>query len=268
MQYIRIATVICQAMVGKIQYNHSKVEYFSETDREKGSDIKCFPELNITGYTNQHAVIEIAQPIPGPVSDELLKIAAADNMLILAGMAEKGHDGRIYASHLIATPEGNLGIYRKLHIAPPEKEHYSPGEDISLHHFHDIRFGIQLCYDTHFPELSTQMAVNGAEILFMPHASPRGLAVEKHKSWMRHLTARAYDNSVFVVACNQTGTNGKGLVFPGNAVVIGPTGKVIAKSLSSREHIMFTDLKAADFNHVRNNPMHFFLPNRRPDIYG
>ncbi len=65
------------------------------------------------------------------------------------------------------------------------------------------------------------MAVKGAEILFLPHASPRGLAIDKHRSWMRHLTARAFDNSVFVVACNQTGYNGKGLTFPGNAVVLG-----------------------------------------------
>jgi predicted amidohydrolase len=93
------------------------------------------------------------------------------------------------------------------------------------------------------------------------------LAVEKHKSWMRHLTARAYDNSVFIVACNQTGANGKGLTFPGNSVVLSPAGNVIAKSLSSRENIMFTDLKADDLHHIRNNPMHFFLPNRRPELY-
>jgi N-carbamoylputrescine amidase len=267
MQDIRIATVICQAQVGKIRENLDKVEFFTKTARKEGAAIICFPEMNITGYTNHHAATDIAQSIPGPASEKLLEIAAADNMLILAGMAEKGHDGNIYASHLIVRPDSALETYRKLHIAPPERKQYTPGDDISVHDFHNIRFGVQLCYDTHFPELSTQMALKGAEILFMPHASPRGMAVEKHNSWMRHLTARAYDNSVFVVACNQTGYNGKGLVFPGNAVVIGPTGKMIAKSLSSREDILFTDLTADALAKVRNNPMHFFLPNRRPEVY-
>jgi N-carbamoylputrescine amidase len=267
MQDIRIATVVCRAQVGEIENNLAKVESYTKTASTRGAAIICFPEMNITGYTNQPAAVDIAQSIPGPASEKLIEIATANHMLILAGMAEKGPDGSIYASHLIAGPDGALEIYRKLHIAPPERKHYLPGNDISVHDFRSIRFGVQLCYDTHFPELSTQMALKGAEILFMPHASPRGMAVEKHNSWMRHLTARAYDNSVFVVACNQTGYNGKGLVFPGNAVVIGPPGKVIAKSLSSREDIMFTDLSAAEFANVRNNPMHFFLPNRRPEIY-
>lgn len=267
MQDIRIATVICNARVGKIRDNLDKTALFAEKARKAGAAIICFPELNVTGYTNHRDILKIAQSIPGPASRELLKIATASNLLLLAGMAEKGNDGRIYASHLIANPDGGLKIYRKLHIAPPEKERYSPGKEISTHRYNGTCFGIQLCYDAHFPELSTHMAVQGAEILFMPHASPRGLAVEKHNSWLRHLTARAYDNSVFVVACNQTGSNSMGLTFPGNAVVISPTGNVIAKSLSSREGIMLTDLKAEELNRVRNNPMHFFLPNRRPDMY-
>jgi predicted amidohydrolase len=267
MQDIRIATVICNARVGNIRENLDKTAFFAEEARKNRADIICFPELNITGYTNHRDIIDIAQPIPGPASGELLSIAASNKLFVLAGMAEKGIDGRIYASHLIVSPAGSLGVYRKLHIAPPEREHYTPGADIPLHQFHDTRFGVQLCYDAHFPELSTQMALDGAEILFIPHASPRGLAVEKHNSWMRHLTARAFDNSVFVVACNQTGVNGKGLTFPGNAVIISPTGNVIAKSLNSREQIMFTDLKAEELNSVRKNPMHFFLPNRRPELY-
>ena len=110
-------------------------------------------------------------------------------------------------------------------------------------------------------------AFKGAEILFLPHASPRGTAIDKHRSWMRHLTARAFDNSVFVVACNQTGYNGKGLTFPGNAVVLDPAGNIIGQSLSSRETIVFVDLKAETFDTIRGNRMHFFLPNRRPELY-
>jgi N-carbamoylputrescine amidase len=268
MQDIRIATISCNAGVGKIRQNLDKTASFAKAARNNRADIICFPELNITGYTNHRDIVDIAQTIPGPASEEIRDMAASSGLLILAGMAEKGDDGRIYASHLVAGPKGNLEIYRKLHIAPPERAYYSPGKNFALYHFQDTCFGIQLCYDAHFPELSTHMALHGAEIVFMPHASPRGSAGEKHASWMRHLTARAYDNSVFIVACNQAGSNGKGLVFAGNAVVIGPTGKVIAKNLNGRENIMFTDLKAADLHQVRNNPMHFFLPNRRPELYG
>jgi N-carbamoylputrescine amidase len=112
------------------------------------------------------------------------------------------------------------------------------------------------------------MTAKGADILFMPHASPRGDAATKHRSWLRHMTARAYDNGVFVVACNQLGENGRGLVFPGNAVVINPSGEVIAKRLENTEGMLIVDLMAAELEAVRSHPMRYFFPNRRPDLYG
>jgi N-carbamoylputrescine amidase len=131
----------------------------------------------------------------------------------------------------------------------------------------EVRFGIQLCYDAHFPELSTQMALKGADIIFIPHASPQGTPQEKYQSWMRHLPARAYDNSTFVVACNQAGKNEKGLDFPGIALIVGPSGKVVAKDLSGKEGMLVADLEAGEMDRVRNNRMHFFLPHRRPELY-
>ena len=111
------------------------------------------------------------------------------------------------------------------------------------------------------------MTARGAEVIFIPHASPRGNPEEKHTSWMRHLTARAYDNSVFIVACNQIGENCNGLAFPGNALVIGPGGEVMVKDTRPRASMLLADLKAADLEAVRNHPMRHFFPHRRPDLY-
>jgi N-carbamoylputrescine amidase len=133
--------------------------------------------------------------------------------------------------------------------------------------FRDTTFGIELCYDTHFPELSTLLTLRGAEILFCLHASPRGTTEEKQRSWMRHLTARAYDNGVFVVACNQTGDNNDGLEFPGLAFALNPSGEVINEDISGDEGILIVDLTAAELVHVRENRMRYFFPNRRPELY-
>jgi N-carbamoylputrescine amidase len=161
-----------------------------------------------------------------------------------------------------------MEAYRKLHLAAPEKAFYTPGDQVPVFHAPGCAFGIQLCYDSHFPEISSIMAARGAEILFMPHASPRGRASQKNRSWLRHLPARAFDNGVFVVACNQWGENAQGLVFSGNALVLGPTGKVIQKNDSGGcEHMLVVDLKADDLIAVRQHPMRYFFPNRRPDLY-
>ena len=130
-----------------------------------------------------------------------------------------------------------------------------------------MTFGIQLCYDAHFPELCAHMAVNGAEVIFVPHASPRGNPGEKYFSWMRHLPARAYDNSLFVIACNQTGDNERGLDLPGVALAFDPSGNLLAKSVGGKEGLLVVDLKAAVFDRVRSHKLGFFLPHRRPEIY-
>jgi N-carbamoylputrescine amidase len=194
-------------------------------------------------------------------------MARESGVLILAGLVEKGADGRIFASQLVADEQGLQGVYRKCHLSPFEQPLYSAGKAFPVFRFRDATFGIELCYDTHFPELSTLLTLNGAEILFCLHASPRGTPEEKQRSWMRHLSARAYDNGVFVVACNQTGDNDDGLDFPGLAFALNPSGEVIDEDVSGDEGILMADLAAAELAYVRENPMRYFLPNRRPELY-
>lgn len=167
----------------------------------------------------------------------------------------------------MARPDAPLAAYRKTHIAPPETGLLVAGNQVPVFEAQGLRFGIQLCYDAHFPELSAHMACMGAEIIFFPHASPRGTPEEKRDSWLRHLTARAFDNSVFVVACNQVGDNGAGLHFPGTAVVIGPSGDVLAEDVTGEEGLLMVDLEADLLAHVRGHRMRHFFPKRRPDLY-
>jgi len=267
MEDIRIAAVIFRSVAGDVRRNLDAMQPWIKASREAGAAVVCFPEMNITGYSNLKEIIGSAEPVPGPISRDLSNLSKNHEIAILAGILERDATGRIFPSHLVIRPDGFVGIYRKLHIAPPEQENFTPGEKIPVFDVNGLRFGIQLCYDVHFPELSTQMAIKGAELIFIPHASPRGTPKDKYRSWMRHLTARAFDNSLFIVACNQAGDNGKGLDFPGIAVIIGPSGEVIEKNISGKESMVVQDLKAHDLNRVREHRMRYFLPNRRPELY-
>jgi N-carbamoylputrescine amidase len=194
-------------------------------------------------------------------------MAQDHQITILAGMAQRGDNDRLFASHLVVTPQEILGTYQKVHIPPPEMGIFSAGDSIPLFENARTKLGIQLCYDAHFPELSTRMAVDGVDVIFMPHASPRGTPSQKLTSWLRHLIARAFDNGVYIVACNQTGDNGNGLQFPGIAVVIDPSGEILDKNTSGREGLIISDLKADRMAAIRGHRMRYFLPNRRPDLY-
>jgi len=267
MNDIRIAAVIFNSIVNQPQHNLTRMVHWVELARKKGAQLICFPELSTTGYSTRPEIKDTAEPIPGAISRRLQEMAREHNITILAGMTEQGGKGRAFASHLVATPEKISGVYRKIHIAPPERSIFSSGDTVPLFEVAGIRLGIQLCYDAHFPELSTRMALGGADVIFMPHASPRGTPQEKFNSWMRHLTARAFDNGVFIVACNQVGKNQKGLAFPGLAVVIGPSGNLSKDKITDRESMLVADLKAGDLAEVREHKMRYFLPNRRPELY-
>ena len=267
MKDIRIAAVIFNSFIGQIQDNLDRMGRWVKAAKEQAAAIVCFPELNVTGYSTHKEIMDTAEPIPGVASQHLLQLALQYQMVVLAGLVERDETGRVFASHLVVTPKKISGVYRKIHIAPPERDIFSPGDEVPLFNISDVKFGIQLCYDVHFPELSTRMALDGADVLFLPHASPRGTPADKFKSWMRHLTARAFDNGLFVVACNQSGENQKGLRFPGIAVVIGPDGEVIKKETNDEEGIIVADLNSNDLKRVRRHQMRYFLPNRRPEIY-
>jgi N-carbamoylputrescine amidase len=197
----------------------------------------------------------------------LIELSRQSGVSILAGLAEC-EGGAIYVSHLVISPEGFLGCYRKLHLIPPEAKVFTPGNEIPLFQFRETTFGIQLCYDTHFPELSSIMALQGADLLFFPYGSPNDTPRQKLESWLRHLPARAFDNSVFVVACNTCGENGSGLTFPGTAVILSPDGRVLEQFTDDRETMLTAVLKRSDLEAVRGHRMGYFLPRRRPEMYG
>jgi predicted amidohydrolase len=267
MKDIRIAAVIMNCPVGRVQDNLDRMAGWVRTAKKQAADLVCFPEMNVSGYSTRDEIKDSTETVPGPISQFILAMARESKIVILAGMAEKDAKGRVFASHLVVTPQGLAGIYRKIHIAPPEGKVFTAGNTIPVFEIKGLKLGIQLCYDVHFPELSTRMAIDGADVIFMPHASPRGTPQQKFTSWMRHLPARAFDNGLYVVACNQTGNNQSGLNFPGLSVILDPAGRIIKKNTGEKEGMVVADLKAEELEKVRGHHMRYFVPNRRPDLY-
>ncbi len=267
MDDLRIAAVCMQCVPGEIESNLERVETMAQEASANGAGMICFPELCVTGY-----IQEGPEAIYGPeemheIAERLLSIAENSRIVLMAGLIEISNSGKPYIAHMVAGPEGRVGCYRKTHLGPTETMRYGQGESLDVFTFGKTRFGIELCYEGHFPEISTRMALKGADILFIPHASPRGEPEEKLESWMRHLPARAFDNGVFVVACNQVGDAGGRLVFPGVAVAFGPDGRVLAQYLGKAEYILYVDLRNQFLRDVRRHRMRYFLPGRRPALY-
>lgn len=267
MNDIIVGAVCMQTSTSEYKRNLKKIEKFAGLGKKKGVNILCFPELSISGY--------MLDSIEGRISKEqfdesikyISKITYKTKILILAGLIEISDKGKPYISQLISYPNGQWLLYRKTHIAPPEENSYQSGEELPVFSFRNLRFGIELCYEAHFPEISTILALKGAEAIFMPHASPRGTPSDKLSGWKKHLKARAYDNGVYVIACNQVGENEDGFYFPGVALIINPSGEIISSYSGDQEYMLISELKRDAIQEVKAHPMKNFLKGRRPHLY-
>jgi predicted amidohydrolase len=251
-----------------IEGNLEKIESFVAEASREGADMICFPELSVSGYTLREPNRVCHVMDRETVLKRLARTARDAGLLIVAGFIEAADRRKPYITQVVAGPQGLMGFYRKTHLSPSEEKVYQAGSKIRVFSHRGTSFGIQLCYEAHFPEISTVMALMGVDILIFPHASPRGDPQTKLKSWLRHLPGRAFDNGVFVVACNQVGETGEGFSFPGVALILGPDGMVLDAYAGNEEKILYGNLGRKLLEDTRQNRMKYFLPKRIPGLYG
>ena len=101
--------------------------------------------------------------------------------------------------------------------------------------------------------------------LSRPGTFPQGHAAKRSR-WLKYLPARAFDNSVYVVAVNQVGNSGP-LEYPGNSIVFNPSGEIMAEAKSMVEDLLVLDLTAAGLQAKRREALQFFTQFRRPELY-
>jgi predicted amidohydrolase len=267
MHDLLVAAVCMHSEPGEVEKNLERIGSFVHEASEKGAHAVLFPELSISGYTlkEPEKIYDLVRS--GTIVEKIVRMAHDAKLTIMAGMVETLQKGRPHITHVVAGPDGLLGLYRKTHLSPPEKEKYSEGDSLNVFHQGDLKFGLELCYESHFPEISTVLSLKGAEVLFMPHASPRGAPEEKMKSWLRHLPSRAFDNGVFVVACNPVGKTREGFSFPGVILAFDPQGRVLESYAGNEETMVLVELKAKVLEETRAHRMKYFIPHRRKELY-
>jgi predicted amidohydrolase len=298
MRDVRVATVQFQHAPGDKSYNLDRVRHFVAEAAQRSVEIIVFPEMCLTGYwhvrkLSREAFEALAEPVPdGPCSRELLRLSREHGMTVGAGLIERGEDGKFYNAYLVAMPDGQWALHRKLH----EFEHpnISAGDRYTVFDTpHGCRVGVLICYDNNIVENARATALMGAEILLAPHqtggcnsVSPRAMkpvdpaiwarrhedpaAIEaelcgpKGRQWlMRWLPSRAHDNGMFLLFSNGIGPDDDE-IRTGNAMVLDPYGEVIAESRAAGDAMVVADL---DASLVPTSSGRRWLRARRPDLY-
>ena len=272
MEDIRIAAAQINCPVGKLADNLTKHREYARRAAEGGARIICFPETSLSGYPTTDGVpLELAQPLRGQLGQAVADLSAETGIQILAGFIERDASGVLYNTQLVADSGRLVGAYRKTHVGCSEIHRFSHGDEFLLFSCGQTTCAIQICYDMHYPEMSRILALRGAEVIFAPYASPDPCTeagrLAKRERWLKYQPARAFDNSVYVVAVNQVGHNGS-IEFPGTTLVYSPFGDIIAEARPRVEDLLVVDLSAAALDEKRRDALQFFTYTRRPELYG
>ena len=249
----------------------------------KGATVVCLPELFRWPYfcqSEDHAHFDLAEPVPGPSTDALAKLAAQLGVVVIAGLFERRTAGIYHNTVVVLDSEGQLlGKYRKMHIPDDplyyEKFYFTPG-DLGFQVF-ETRFGklgTLICWDQWYPEAARLTALCGAEIIFIPTAigwhpsEKKDRGTTQHASWELIQRSHAIANGCFVVSVNRTGHEGDaggGIEFWGQSFVADTSGQVLARACVDQEEVLVVPV---DVEQVELARTHWpFLRDRRIDAY-
>jgi predicted amidohydrolase len=129
-----------------------------------------------------------------------------------------------------------IGTYRRVVIHPMEKPFIQSGKEFPVFEFDDTTFGVLICFEIAFPELTRIITLNGASIIFVPASVPK----ESDYLWDARLKARAIDDQLFVVGVNRCGEIGNER-YIGRSMVVSPRGETIY-ACKNEEEIASVDL--------------------------
>ncbi|WP_434510678.1 nitrilase family protein [Desulfitobacterium sp. AusDCA] len=268
---IRVGLVQLRAEVGETRRNLKRICDWAQKAAQQGINFLCFPESALHGYSPKDAQ-GLGDSSDSSIIKELRQCASDLGLTLLVGMVEQAKQGqKPYLSQIIVSPNQEPAFYRKVHLGRSERDYFTPGTEFPVFEAEGIRFAVGICWDWHFPEMAGIYSLKGAELLFAPHASPVA-AGDRKEIWLRYLGARAYDNSVYLGACNLVGPNNRGKEFSGGALLFGPKGEVLAENFKTGEELLAADLSAERLNLLRSPQRgsmkdSFFLADRRKELY-
>jgi predicted amidohydrolase len=212
------------------------VDHLERCVAATGAELVVLPESATTGYTpgvDPGTLWDLVSEVPGPVTQPLQEAAARLGAHLVAGTYERGPErGTVHNSAVLIGPTGDvLGTYRKTHVFYLEDRArggwVTRGDQAVVIETDLGAIGLLICYDGDFPELARAQAVLGAEVLCRPSALLRSADI-----WELTNRARAYDNHVFVVGANATGSDPAGTFYFGNSMIVTPVAEVVARATS------------------------------------
>jgi predicted amidohydrolase len=228
-----------------------------------GTDLLVLPEGVLARFIGERERIrEYAQALDGPFVCGLAAATRGLRVTVVAGIHERSQSSKPFNTLVVLRSGRLLPSYRKLHLydafAMRESDNVTAADALpELFDVAGFTVGLMTCYDVRFPEMARLLAVRGADVLVLPAAWVRGPLKEHH--WRTLVTARALENTVYLVASGECGPRNIG-----QSIIVDPLGVSVAQAAEDPTTIRAT-LSAQRLATAREQlPV---LANRRFDVH-
>ncbi|WP_197094799.1 deaminated glutathione amidase [Erwinia sorbitola] len=197
--------------------------------QQQGARLLVLPEAVLArDISDPDLAVKSAQPLDGPFLSQLLAASSNNTLTTVLTLHVPGNDGRVWNALVVIRAGEIVARYDKLHLydafAVQESRNVSAGDRVPpLVEVDGLNVGLMTCYDIRFPELARRLALDGADLLVLPAAWVRGPLKEMH--WEVLITARALENTCYVVAAGECGPRNIG-----NSMVVDPLGVAVARA--------------------------------------
>ncbi len=187
------------------------------------TDLVILPEMFNTGFSIN------------PVN--LSESADGETFKWMQGMAEKGNFG-LCGSYIVkedmdffnrwvfVAPGNEIYHYDKRHLFSMggEDKLFSAGVSKLIFNFRGINISPYICYDLRFPVWSRNR--EGYDLIIYAANWPES----RQNVWRTLMKARAIENQCYVAGSNRTGTDGAGISYCGESMIISPKGEILASA--------------------------------------
>ncbi len=236
-------------------------------------------ELSTTQYfgiVRDRSLEAWAEELESPFFSNVRQIATQRRCTILLPIYLRSAEGRFVNAVVVIGDDGNVihgqaqfrdpvAYYSKVHLPNArrgddgidEQYYFERGSCFPTFKTPLAQVGILTCYDRRFPEAWRSLALNGAELVFMPSCVPAwnpGAAASTGDLFVSELQTRACENGLFVAACNRAGAQSlqnTDVRFIGRSCILDPAGAVVEMASPENAGIIIAEIDLDKVRRVR-----------------
>ena len=211
-----------------------------EALRPHAPQVVVLPEAALTGYFLQGGVRELAL-----TRHELLELLVGvyekvgwEGVLdVVVGFYERDEGAYYNSAAYLELPHRVVHVHRKVFLPTygvfDEERYLARGRRVEAFRTRFGRAALLICEDFWHSITATIAALDGAEVIYVPSASPargfQGGYPENVARWRTLAQAVAAEHGLYVVVARLVGFEG-GKGMSGGSLVVGPDGRVLAEA--------------------------------------